>query len=486
MYAFDFADGGNFPILAAKGGRVKYAVWKYPDNNHTNANYIILEDDSTSPVTYQVYFHLSQDSIPQELRVKGTWVNQGQFIGNVDNTGYSSGPHLHFHVHANPTTFWGNSVDIVFEDVSVNGGRPRTCTESTAFPTYGNQCMPGNKYTSNNGDSTPPTGVLSAPAANTVVTTSTVAISGYGSDESGVAKIQPMAKYDGSWRPAGPAIASSAFISDLDLCAAGIPDGPLSLGLNIWDNGGNRTTTPVAEVAIRKKFACPITPPACSPAANQAALYNNANFQGYCQLIEVGEIADLSTLTDFGENNLESIQLGGAVSAILYDEANFTGRTQSFTSSSDNLDLQIISANRVFSLKLVDVLPVPTVLKLNPVTGLNGTPLASNDSVILSWQPVDGAVDYHAEVKGPDGFQAIQEWQANVSYSLGTLKPGTYEWTAYARNSAGEKSVSANFIVQGGKNEAITPVALHLTKPNLPETFPVGLVPDYGSVLVSN
>ncbi|NLF50934.1 MAG: M23 family metallopeptidase, partial [Leptolinea sp.] len=153
LYAFDFADGGNFPILASKGGRVKYAVWKYPDNNHSNANYIILEDDTTNPTTYQVYFHLSQDSIPEALRVKGTWVNQGQFIGNVDNTGYSTGPHLHFHVHANATSYWGNSVDIIFEDVAVNGGRPRTCAEAKAFPSYGSECIPGDRYLSQNGDS---------------------------------------------------------------------------------------------------------------------------------------------------------------------------------------------------------------------------------------------------------------------------------------------------------------------------------------------
>ncbi len=364
MYAFDFADGGNFPILASKGGRVKYAVWKYPDNNHTNANYIILEDDSTNPTTYQVYFHLSQDSIPEALRVKGTWVNQGQFIGNVDNTGYSSGPHLHFHVHANSTTYWGNSVDIVFEDVAVNGGRPRTCSESKAFPTYGNQCMPGDKYTSNNGDSKPPTGSMSAPVANSVVTTSTVAVSGFGSDKSGVAKIQPMVKYDGYWRPAGETILGSAILTDIDLCAAGVPDGPVSIGLNIWDNGGNKTAAPVGEVVVQKKFTCPILPPACSPAENQAALYNNAKFQGYCHIVDIGEIADLNTLTDFGDNNLESIQLGGGVSAILFDDANFAGRTQTLIASVDDLDKQVIGANKTSSLKLVSVVPVPEELEL--------------------------------------------------------------------------------------------------------------------------
>ncbi|HEX7555207.1 MAG TPA: M23 family metallopeptidase, partial [Leptolinea sp.] len=459
LYAFDFADGGSFPILAAKGGRVKYAVWKFPDNNHTNANYIILEDDSTSPVTFQVYFHLSQDSIPAELRIPGTWVNQGQFIGNVDNTGYSSGPHLHFHVHANPTSFWGNSVDIVFEEVAVNGGRPRTCTEAKAFPSYGSECMPSDKYTSNNGDSKPPTGVLSAPIANTLVTTSTVAINGFGSDESGVAKIQPMVKYDGIWRRAGEAITTSAFVTDLDLCAAGVPDGPLSIGLNIWDNGGNKTVSPIGEVSIRKQHTCPANPPACSPAANQAALYNNANYQGYCRLIDPGDIPDLASLTDFGDNNLESIQLGGGVSAMLFDGVNFSGRNQTINASSDDLDMQLIGANRVSSLKLVNILPVPAIPLLNAVTGPNNSGATADNSIILSWQPSIGALEYHAELKGPDGFSAIQDWQTSTAYSVGTLKPGSYQWKVFARNSAGENSAASSFEVQPGNTETLTPIA---------------------------
>ncbi|MEI8132274.1 MAG: M23 family metallopeptidase, partial [Leptolinea sp.] len=459
MYAFDFADGGNFPIMAAKGGLVKYAVWKFADNNHTNANYIILEDPSTNPVTYQVYFHLSQDSIPAALRTPGAWVNQGQFIGNVDNTGYSSGPHLHFHVHTNPTSFWGNSVDIVFDDVSVNGGRPRTCTEVAAFPTYGNQCMPGDKYTSNNGDSKPPTGVLSAPATNTVVTTAAVPINGYGLDESGVTRIQPMVKYDGIWRPAGPAITTEAFVADLNLCNAGVPDGPVSIGLDIWDTGGNKTTTPVGEVVIRKQHTCPANPPACTPGDDQVALYNNANYQGYCKLVSPSEISDMASLIDFGDNNLESIQIGGTVSAILFDDSNFSGRTQALNVSQPDLSNILIGTNRVSSIKVVKVLPVPTIPVLNPVAGPNGAALTADDSITLSWLPAAGALDYHAELKGADGFSAVQDWQTGVSYSIGSLKPGNYQWVVFARNGVGEKSVSANFVVQPGKTETGTPIA---------------------------
>ncbi len=452
LYAFDFADGGNFPILASKAGRVKYAVWKYPDNNHSNANYIILEDDSTVPTTYQVYFHLSQDSIPEPLRVKGAWVNQGQFIGNVDNTGYSSGPHLHFHVHANATSYWGNSVDIVFEDVAVNGGRPRTCAEAKAFPSYGSECIPGDRYLSNNGDTKPPTGVMSAPAANTVVTEATVTVNGYGTDESGVAKIQPLVNYDGIWRPAGEAVKSTAIVADVDLCAAGVPDGPVSIGLNIWDNGGNKTLSPVGEVVIQKKYTCPVLPPACKPATNQAALYNNAKYQGYCQVVDIGEITNLATLESFGGNNLESIQLGGGVSAMLFDEENFGGRSQTLTTSSEDLDTQIVGGNRTSSLMIMNIVPPPGSPELNPITGMDSSEPTTDNSIVLSWQPTSGAQLYRATLIGQDGFETIQEWQDGLSYSVGSLNAGTYEWTVSARNSAGEKTATGSFTVQPGKD----------------------------------
>lgn len=149
-YAFDFADGTMFPIHAARAGKVKYAAWSYANGNTENANYIVLEDTSTTPTTYQVYYHLAKDSIPTELRTAGAAVNQGQFIGNADDTGASTGHHLHFHVHTTAGAVWGTSVDITFDDVTENGGRPRTCSEASTYPDYGNQCSPGNKLLSGN------------------------------------------------------------------------------------------------------------------------------------------------------------------------------------------------------------------------------------------------------------------------------------------------------------------------------------------------
>ncbi|MDO8971584.1 MAG: M23 family metallopeptidase, partial [Saprospiraceae bacterium] len=173
-YAFDFANGTMFRLLASRGGSVIGSRWTCVDNDHNCLNYIALEDTSTSPVTTAIYLHLAQNSIPAALRINGTFVNQGDFIGLADNTGLSTGHHLHFMVVANRwmgsgyggSYWWGDSVDITFDEVDVNGGRPRLCSEAYYTPQYGVQCHIANTsageyfdnwYISGNRGSKPPT-----------------------------------------------------------------------------------------------------------------------------------------------------------------------------------------------------------------------------------------------------------------------------------------------------------------------------------------
>ena len=158
-YAFDFADGTHFPVLAAKGAYVFHFQDSCWDNDHSCTNSITLLDNTTTPWTYQIYLHLERNSIPAEIRKIGTYVARGVQIAKVDNTGFSTGSHLHFMVTSgltsNPCKWycWGPSVDITYKDVKINwdeatqGGRPRMYSETLS---YGGEYQPYNKYTSGN------------------------------------------------------------------------------------------------------------------------------------------------------------------------------------------------------------------------------------------------------------------------------------------------------------------------------------------------
>ncbi len=156
-YAFDFADGTMFELLAAKGGYVDHWIDTCANFNSACTNSITLEDRTTTPWTYQIYLHIAHNSIPPALKVKGAYVWQGMKIANVDDTGYSTGHHVHFMVvqkntlNACKTYCWGKSVDITFKDVKINwdattqGGRPRLPGEANWYGGTGLY-----KYTSGN------------------------------------------------------------------------------------------------------------------------------------------------------------------------------------------------------------------------------------------------------------------------------------------------------------------------------------------------
>jgi hypothetical protein len=144
-YAFDFADGTMFDLLASKGGYVYH--WRDTCNNGDSGctNSITLQDRTTSPWTYQIYLHIAKNSIPANLKTQGVYVSQGMKIANVDDTGASTGHHVHLMVVEQSTLnsctnyCFGRAVDITFQDVSINwhaatqGGRPRLEEEASWY-----------------------------------------------------------------------------------------------------------------------------------------------------------------------------------------------------------------------------------------------------------------------------------------------------------------------------------------------------------------
>ena len=120
-YAVDMSMPIGTDIVAARGGVVfdvassNFSGGLDPERDGPNANVVrILHDDGS----YAIYAHLNTNSI----RVKpGDVVRRGEYIADSGNTGFSSGPHLHFavvvnagmEIHSVPVTFMGPNQETV-------------------------------------------------------------------------------------------------------------------------------------------------------------------------------------------------------------------------------------------------------------------------------------------------------------------------------------------------------------------------------------
>jgi len=84
--AIDIGAPSGSALLAADGGFVSFAGW-----TDVGYGYLVVIDHANGFATY--YAHLSNIYV-----FEGQAVERGQVIGAVGNTGWSTGPHLHFEV----------------------------------------------------------------------------------------------------------------------------------------------------------------------------------------------------------------------------------------------------------------------------------------------------------------------------------------------------------------------------------------------------
>jgi murein DD-endopeptidase MepM/ murein hydrolase activator NlpD len=115
-YAVDIVMPIGTPVFAARGGVVMDSEQQYPDTGREEERYLdqanfvrIAHDDGTMAV----YAHLQRDSLRV---VPGMRVPAGHWIANSGNSGYSSGPHLHFVIQMN--------IDMALESLPISFRRP--------------------------------------------------------------------------------------------------------------------------------------------------------------------------------------------------------------------------------------------------------------------------------------------------------------------------------------------------------------------------
>ena len=131
-YAVDIAMPIGTNVLAARGGVVfevtsdnyRSGLDRKQDGPRANIVRILHEDG-----TFSLYAHLNWNSI----RVNpGDRVRAGQYIADSGNTGYSSGPHLHFSVQRN-VGFSVESLPLVFRGSNASNVVPATGDVLSAY-----------------------------------------------------------------------------------------------------------------------------------------------------------------------------------------------------------------------------------------------------------------------------------------------------------------------------------------------------------------
>jgi murein DD-endopeptidase MepM/ murein hydrolase activator NlpD len=139
-YAFDFGLPIGTEVVAARGGVVVAIDMKHPDSLYSykrrykrvnkakgNCVKIVHEDGSVG-----YYYHLKQESALVEV---GDEVKQGQVLALSGNSGFTTGPHLHFEVRRSMED--RQTIPVTFKNVDyAHNFQLQDRTFYTALPVY--------------------------------------------------------------------------------------------------------------------------------------------------------------------------------------------------------------------------------------------------------------------------------------------------------------------------------------------------------------
>jgi murein DD-endopeptidase MepM/ murein hydrolase activator NlpD len=113
-YAVDFVMSEGTPVIAARSGIVVDAredsdVQGEDISYNDDSNYIVIWH---SDGTFAQYAHLKKNGVHVNI---GDSVTRGQWIGDSGNTGYTTGPHLHFEVFVTASPNEQQSIPVCFD-----------------------------------------------------------------------------------------------------------------------------------------------------------------------------------------------------------------------------------------------------------------------------------------------------------------------------------------------------------------------------------
>ena len=439
----DGSGNAGTPVYAVANGYVKRIYVNTTCNDYGTA--VIVEhqlpagDPSGSHVV-SVYGHLRNT----DLQVGIGEVSKGTLLGYLGN--YSQNgcwpEHIHFGIrkgaYSSTWVYWGYGNATVLAD--------------WLHPTNFINSHQGG------GDTTPPDGDFTTPAENQVISNSTVHISGWASDSgSGFNHAHFTAYYNGSWRQIGPDFTASPFGFDWNMCGAGVPDGQVTLGLDIWDNAGNQANSPHGNRHFTKNYNC-TTPPnadfdAWPQSGNAPLTVSMHNTSGGDYNSCYWEYGDGSTGTSCAGYHDHTYSHGGSFTVRL----TVSGPGGSSTRTRNNY------------INVSDSCSIPT--PLNP----NGNRISQGSNVTFSWS--GSCSQYYAEYTGGPAGTIGSPWLVATSWTPGQLWCGSYSWRVQGKTSAGTPtgfSSYLNFTVVPNTPTSLTASAASTSQINLAWNDPGG------------
>ena len=317
--AMDLSMVQGTTVRAVEAGTVTFADW-------SSVGYGWAVEVQHASGLRSWYAHLSKI-----LATRGE-VSRGQEIGLSGNTGNSTGPHLHLHAR-------NGSAPVCLRDLPGVWWN-RTFPPGSAYVDSGCVCYPPSAavpepcdegarplscaYSS---DSTPPDGAITAPEDGTLASAATIRLQGWASDgRSGLDRAHFIVLLPDGWKQVGPDFRTSPFSYEWSLCAAQVPAGSLTIGLDIWDRNGNVAYTPGG---VRRITLSPDCTRYCAPGADQVAIYLHEQYAGTCAVRGVGQYSDAATM-GLPNDSLSSLQVGSKVLATLCRDVGLGGGCQTY------------------------------------------------------------------------------------------------------------------------------------------------------------